>query len=112
LHLSYEFLGSFDGDGRPFRHWDVKEDGVALRSAKLIGFPSGFACRRRPRCGGRTPRRGKTLRVSNADVLKPQPEETLLQCIDESEVHLGKLLARLSTIRRRETGRGGVKDTG
>lgn len=28
------------GAGSQFRHWDLQEDGLALRSAKLLGFPS------------------------------------------------------------------------
>lgn len=34
-------------------------------------------------------------RVSNADVLKLQTEETILQCRDENELHLDKLLSWL-----------------
>jgi hypothetical protein len=34
-------------------------------------------------------------RVSNADILRLQTEETILQCRDENEEHLDKLLTRL-----------------
>ncbi|KFY73301.1 hypothetical protein V499_06594 [Pseudogymnoascus sp. VKM F-103] len=41
-HPSYEFLRSFDGAGGQFRGWSTDEanDGMALRHAKLHGFPS------------------------------------------------------------------------
>lgn len=41
-HPSYEFLRSFDGIGGQFRGWSIDEenDDMALRDAKLHGFPS------------------------------------------------------------------------
>ncbi|KFZ05787.1 hypothetical protein V501_08022 [Pseudogymnoascus sp. VKM F-4519 (FW-2642)] len=41
-HPSYEFLRSFDGAGGQFRGWSTDEasDAIALRHAKLHGFPS------------------------------------------------------------------------
>ncbi|OBT74016.1 hypothetical protein VF21_06022 [Pseudogymnoascus sp. 05NY08] len=41
-HPSYEFLRSFDGAGGQFRGWSTDEasDAMALRHAKLHGFPS------------------------------------------------------------------------
>ncbi|KAI1174281.1 phosphotransferase enzyme family-domain-containing protein [Nemania sp. FL0916] len=43
LHPLYEFLRSFDGVGGQFRGWsgdDESNEDLALRSAKLYGFPS------------------------------------------------------------------------
>ncbi|KAL4965607.1 uncharacterized protein BDV14DRAFT_199703 [Aspergillus stella-maris] len=122
LHLSYEFLRSFDGAGGQFRGWSGNEDTeeLALREAELHGFPSPLpestedeiqwedaleeARVKRPRAITGIDKAADVdailrmilpWRLNNEDILGMQSEEVIVKYRAQCEKQLGKMLERL-----------------